>query len=151
MTLVRWRPTLAPRSLFSDLDRWFGEFFDRSPLPPYLWDEATEWPRVDVRDDDGEVVVRAEIPGVRKEDLEVTVTEDALTIRGESKQEEEEGGKDKGYHRRELRYGRFARTIPLPTAVLAEKAKAKHSEGVLEVRLPKAEEEERRGTRIEIK
>lgn len=150
MTLMRWRPTLARRGLFSDVDRWFGDFFDRPSLLPSLWEGTSEWPRVDVRDEDGHVLVRAEVPGVSKDDLDVTVTEDSLSIRGETKHEHQEGGEDQGYYRRELHYGRFARAIPLPTAVLSAEATAKYRDGILEIRLPKAEEQERTGTKVDV-
>ncbi|MFQ6133937.1 MAG: Hsp20/alpha crystallin family protein [Armatimonadota bacterium] len=139
---------MSRRSRFHDLDRWFDDFFGRSWLPA-LWEDSTEWPRVDVRDEDGQVLVRAEVPGVGKDDLDVTVTEDSVSIRGETKHEHQEGDDDSGYYRRELRYGRFARTIPVPTPVQSDQASAKYRDGVLEIRIPKAEEEGS-GTRVNI-
>ena len=92
---------------------------------------------VEVSDTPEAVVVKAQIPGVSKDQLQLTITEDALTLKGEMKEEEKK--EDKNYYRRELRYGAFTRTIPLPVAVQAEKATADLKNGVLAVTLPKRE------------
>ncbi len=148
MSLMRWRPPgLAPRRSLWDLDRWFADFLDRWPSPA-LWRDLGEWPSVDVRETDEEVVVIAEVPGVTKDELDVSVTEDALTIRGERRQEKEDTGE--GYCRRELQYGRFARTVALPSPVEGEAAKAVHKDGVLEIRLPKVAAEKQAGRKIKI-
>jgi HSP20 family protein len=83
-------------------------------------------------------VVKAQVPGMSKENVQVSITEDALTLKGEMK--EEEKTEDKNYHRREFRYGAFARTIPLPMAVQADKATAQLKDGVLEITIPKSEQ-----------
>jgi len=94
-------------------------------------------PRVDVLNAETEVVVKADVPGVKKEDLQVTATETELTISGESKEELDE--KKDQYHRVERRWGRFSRTIDLPAEVKPAEVKAKLDNGILEVHLPKLE------------
>lgn len=105
-------------------------------------------PRVDVIDAETEVVVKAELPGVKKENLEVTATESEVTISGETKEETEE--KRESYHRLERRSGRFSRTIDLPATIKPDEVKAKLADGVLEVRAPKAEPERPAGRSIEV-
>ncbi|MEW6353077.1 MAG: Hsp20/alpha crystallin family protein [Pseudomonadota bacterium] len=104
-------------------------------------------PHVDVIDRDNEIVVRAEVPGVDKKDLDVSMTDNTITIKGETKYEEEEEKGD--YYRCELTHGAFARTIPLPGAVDASKAKATYHEGVLEMNLPKLEKSKRHSIKVE--
>jgi HSP20 family protein len=104
-------------------------------------------PKVDVIDHDDEVVVRAEMPGVQKDDLDVSVSDNTVTIKGETKREEK---KEKGdYYRCEISRGAFARTVALPAYVDANGAKAKFDAGVLELSLPKLEEAKRRTIKID--
>jgi HSP20 family protein len=91
-----------------------------------------------VSDTKDAVVVKAQVPGMTKENVQVSITEDALTLKGEMKEEEKK--EDKNYHRREFRYGAFTRTIPLPMAVQADKATAQLKDGVLEITIPKSEQ-----------
>jgi len=104
-------------------------------------------PAVDVIDRESDVLVRAEVPGVVKEDLDVSVTENSVSIRGHSKREEEEQKGD--YFRRETSYGEFSRTVPLPANVDTEGAKAKFKDGVLEITLPKQESTKRKSVEVE--
>ncbi len=106
-------------------------------------------PSVDMYETDDEVVVKAEVPGMTKDDLEVTVTEDAVTISGESTADEEV--EEENFVRRERRYGKFTRRLPLSGAVHVDEAKATFADGVLEVRIPKeAKPEEEEGRKIDI-
>jgi HSP20 family protein len=102
----------------------FGETFDA-------------WPKVDIIDKDEALLVRAELPGVKKEDLEVTIAGDRLTI--EAKRDFEEKEEKEEYFRSEMAYGRLYRVVHLPVEVLGEKAKAEMKDGVVEVFLPKVE------------
>jgi len=102
---------------------------------------------VDVIDRDDEVVVKAELPGVEKKDLDVSVTETSVTIKGTTSHEEKEEKGD--YYRCEISRGAYARTVALPSYVDADKAKASFKDGVLELTLPKVEKSKRRS--IEIK
>ena len=147
MSLMRWRPPgLAPRRTW-DFDRWFSDMFERLPMP-WGWREAGEWPAVDVRETDGELLITAEVPGVNKDELDVTIQDNAVMIRGERRHEAEDSGE--GYYRRELQYGRFARSIPLPAGVDVDKAEAKYRDGVLELRLPKLGGEKESGKKVKI-
>ncbi len=144
-------------SPLEEMDRWFEGFFPRGWLRPFRtawpsWGELAQpfegrMPTVDVIDRDDEVLVRAEIPGVSKDDLDVSVSENAVTIKGETKREEKEEKGD--YYRCEISRGSFARTIPLPQYVDSEAAKAKFKDGVLELTLPKVEKSKRRTINID--
>jgi len=94
-------------------------------------------PSVEMFETDGEVIVRAELPNIDPQQVDVTVTHDAITLKGETKSETEQKGRN--YQRRELRYGAFMRTLPLATEVKNADAKATYKDGVLEVRIPKSE------------
>lgn len=98
-------------------------------------------PKVDIIQTDKEVVMKADVPGVKKEDLQVTVTEDTITVRGEAKSSTETKKED--YFFSERFYGSFCRTLPLPAMVESSKAKAKFEEGVLTVTIPKAAKPEK--------
>ena len=138
-------------------DRWFENFFSRNWLQPFRrewpsWSEMSipaesRMPKVDVIDRDDEVVVRAEIPGVVKENLEVNVSDNVLTIKAETKREKKEEKGD--YYRCEISRGSFARTLSLPHYVDHEKAKANFKDGVLELTLPKLEKVKRRNIKID--
>lgn len=146
-----------PLDLFDELERTLYDWgpsrlFDRPwrhgwPLGRALEPFRTKMPAVDVIDREDEVLVRAEVPGVDQDDLEVTVTENAVTISGHCKKEEED--KEGDYYRRETSYGEFTRTVGLPADVDADKGKAKFKDGLLEVTLPKLKATKRHGIKIE--
>jgi HSP20 family protein len=117
------------------MDRLFDEAFTR---PFRLYDRDLSMPAVDMYQTDNEVVVKAAIPGVKADEVQISVTGDVLVIKGESKEKEET--KEKAYHIREQRWGMFERTLALPTEVVADKAKAEFENGILTITLPKAEE-----------
>ncbi len=129
--LMLWNPFAEIERIRREFDRLFEELLPREE------GERMFAPAVDVYETDQEVVVKAELPGVKKEDVEVVVRDNSLHIRGEKKEEKEE--KTETYHRVERVYGRFERVIPLPTDVKVESAKAEFKDGVLEIRIPKAE------------
>jgi HSP20 family protein len=150
--------TYHPLDLFDELERAFYDWgpsrlFDRSmhgwPLGRALEPFRVRMPAVDVIDREDEVLVRAEVPGVDQDDLEVTVTENSVTISGHCKKEEEDKDKEGNYYRRETSYGEFSRTVGLPADVDADKGKAKFKDGLLEVTLPKVKATKRRGIKIE--
>jgi HSP20 family protein len=133
---------LAP---LEDLEKAFEHFLDRRGFHPLRW-ARSPWhdfsemlderiPSVDVVDRAKEVMVKAEIPGIEREDLDVSVVDRTLTIKGSSRREETEEKDD--FFRREIRAGKFSRSVLLPADVNAAKAKAKFKDGVLELRLPK--------------
>jgi len=146
------KPVMRHPGPFEEVDRMFESILPRGWLLPFRWERPwlTELglpfegkpPKVDVIDRDAEVLVRAEVPGVRKEDLEVSITGDTVTIKGEAAREEKE---EKGeYYRCEISRGAFTRAVRLPAAVKSEGATAEFKEGVLEIRLPKVEQAQRR-------
>jgi len=140
-----------PAPFFGDFDRMFDDFFGgRRWLRPFGWQrpfaELPAAPSVDVIDRDDEVVVRAEVPGYKKEDIEVSVSNSSLTIKGETKTEEKEEKGD--YYRCEISHGAFSRTIALPAEVDDAKAKASMKDGVLELTLPKVEKSRRHSITI---
>ncbi|MBM4041393.1 MAG: Hsp20/alpha crystallin family protein [Planctomycetes bacterium] len=141
---------LAP--LHREMDRLFDDFFGGRGFWPSLWEgfrPGAFVPSVDVQETDKEVRVLADLPGLDEKDVQVELTEDGLSIRGEKKSEREE--KRKGYHRTERSYGSFERFIPLPGPVEGDKAKAEFKNGVLTVTLPKPPEAQASRKRIEIK
>ncbi len=144
MALIRYRPRpdWDPFDWLSDFRNDLTRVFD-SRLAP--WEgretdllEGMGGPRVDVYEDDESVVVNADLPGIKKEDIDLSITGDTLTLKGEKKQEEEI--KEEDYHRIERAYGTFQRTITLPAPVNADKVEASYTDGVLEVKMPKKEE-----------
>jgi HSP20 family protein len=155
-TLQR-RTTPSPVSPWDEMDRWFGEFGRRGWLHPFSWEWPKEMealapfegrmPRVDMIDRDKEVVVRAELPGVKKDDLEVTLSEHTLTIVAHTTAEEKEEKEE--YYRREMSRGDFQRTLALPSGVDETKARASFADGVLELTLPKLEKTSRRKVKVE--
>jgi HSP20 family protein len=135
MALMKWEPSEGLATLQREVNRLFESFFDGSP---WRGGEAMTAPAVEVADTKEAVVVKVQVPGVSKEQLQIAVSEGALTIKGETKEEEKK--EEKNYIRREFRYGAFARTIPLPAGAQAEKATAQLKDGVLEITIPKSEE-----------
>jgi HSP20 family protein len=135
-SLMRWYPFSDIRSLRRRTGRPFDDFFRGLSLVP--WEDAEFAFPLDVYETEESVVVKAPLPGVRPEDVDISITEGILTIKGESKSEEEIKRED--YHRRELRYGSFCRSVPLPAQVEHDKAEASFEQGILTVTLPKSEE-----------
>jgi HSP20 family protein len=143
-------------SPFDEMDRMFDSFFPRGWLRPLRWEwpslgEMTPFegkiPKVDVIDRDDEVLVRAEIPGVDKKDLDISMTENTVTIKGSTRREEKE---EKGnYYRCEISSGAFTRTVALPGDVNADKAKATFKDGMLELNIPKVEKSKRRTIKVD--
>ena len=138
MTMERWRPRGMRRwrPLSEELDRLFEELAAPWRRLPSV--EAGFVPSMDVYEEDGTFVIRADLPGVSKEDIDVSVTGDTLTIRGSRKAKEEV--KEENYYCSESFYGNFSRSITLPATVEADKAEAIYENGVLELHVPKARE-----------
>lgn len=131
-------------SLFGDFDRMFDDFMSRRWLRPFgngFAELAAAAPSVDVIDRDNEVVVRAAVPGYKKEEIEISVSNSTLTLKGETKSEQKEEKGD--YYRCEISQGSFSRTIALPAEVDESKAKASIKDGMLELVLPKLEQAKR--------
>lgn len=133
--LTRWEPVREMMTLREAMDRLFDDAFTR---PISLRDGGWASPAIDMYQTDDEVVVKAALPGFNADDVQINVTGEVLTIRGELKHEEER--KEKAWHIREQRWGSFERSVALPTDVVADKANADFSNGILTITLPKAEE-----------
>jgi len=151
ITVTKGAPERMLRpALFSDFDRMFDDFFGRRWMRPFglerPFGEMVSLPSVDVIDRDDEVVVRAEVPGYKKEDIEISVSNSSLTIKGEMKTEEKEEKGD--YYRCEISHGAFTRTVALPAEVDDARAKASMKDGMLELTLPKLEKSKRHAITI---
>ena len=156
-------PSFFPLStLRDDIDRAFGRMFHDWPrfgsiMPRDLFDNgdlfaktaAAAAPRVDVSEDDNSYEITADLPGIAEKDIEVTVKENFLTLRGEQKTEREETKKD--YHMTERSHGSFARSFRLPDDVDADKIKAEFDKGVLTLTLPKTAEAKAKERKIPVK
>lgn len=142
MPIIPWRP-------FRDIEEWLQEWwpeewFEEFPLP------RIRTPRMNVYEEDNNVVVEAELPGVKPEDIDIEVKENQLKI--EAKREEKKEEKEKGYWRKELRAAHFKRIIPLPIEVVGEKAEASFEDGILKITIPKKElPKEKKGVKIKVK
>jgi HSP20 family protein len=135
--LTRWEPERELATLRRTFDRFFGEPFAPRFMMPWRLDEFE--PAVDMAEDETAYIVKAAVPGVKPEEVEVTLHNNVLTLKGEAKEDKEI--KEENYYLRERRFGSFMRSLTLPTAVKAEAIEAKHEDGVLTVRLPKMEED----------
>lgn len=135
--LVRWNPAREMVSLREAMDRLFEESFLR-PGSLGLGESMAGAPPVDMYETESEVVVKATVPGVKPEDIEVTITGDLLTIKGEFKSEEKT--EKRNYLRQEHRYGSFCRQVGLPAGVNSDQAKATFEHGIITLALPKVAE-----------
>ncbi|MEW6067916.1 MAG: Hsp20/alpha crystallin family protein [Nitrospirota bacterium] len=151
-----YRPSKA-LSVFEQMDRLFEDFFNRrfTPLLPSLRLPEIKWPAememspsVDIFDEKDEIVMKAELPGMDKDNVNINVTDNSITISGEKKKEEKVEKKD--YYRIERSSGSFSRSFRLPSEIQTDKVKATFKNGVLEVRLPKTEEAKKKEVKVNI-
>ena len=148
MLLKRWEPFAERRSMETELDRMWRHLF----RPAYTW--PRHWAHggrvdVDLYQDADNLRVRAAIPGVNPEDMDVTISEHTLTIHGESKLEKEV--KEEDYLHRERQSGAVRRVVALPRGLNAEKAEATYENGILTVTIPKTEEGKPKALKVEVK
>lgn len=151
-----WNPFLAMRRLSGDMEQMFGDLWGARRGVP-LWRglgrglDGQRWaPDVEVFERKGRLVVRADLPGLERDDIKVEVTDGLLTLQGERKDEQER--EEKGYYTCERSYGSFFRSIPLPEGAKGDQATASFKDGVLEVSMPApAAAAQKRGRRLEIK
>ena len=149
-----WRPFMGLTHWERDMDRMMEDFFGRRvrPLWPERWSKTDEMevkpPIVDVFEEKDDIVVKAELPGIEKDNIEVNLTDHTLTIKGEKKKEEEI--KEENYYRAERSYGSFLRTLELPRDVRADQVKASFKNGILEVRIPKTEEAKAKEIKVKV-
>jgi len=153
--LTKWRNQQAPtrrRDPFDLLQNEINRLFDRDMLDfgtePALFDEGFA-PAVDISEDDNNVEVRCDLPGVKKDDIDISVSDNLLTIKGEKRDEKEE--KEDSYYRRESWSGSFQRTVALPDSADPDKAKAEMKDGILTLTMPKREEKKRKQIKVDVK
>ncbi|HJV93678.1 MAG TPA: Hsp20/alpha crystallin family protein [Azonexus sp.] len=148
MNLTKWDPLSELEAMSSHLNRIFG----RPALPGAAAHDMlkmADWtPSVDISETDKEFLIKAEIPGVKKEDVKVTIESGMLTIKGERKMEKEEKGKK--FHRVERSYGSFVRSFRIPDGVDESKIKAEFKDGVMNVALPKSEKAKSKALEIPV-
>jgi HSP20 family protein len=145
--LMTTDPFRSFRSLQQRINRLFEEAF--GPLGEESWALAAWAPACDIYETDNEIVVKMELPEVKKEDIQVTLDNNLLTIRGERKFQEET--KRENYHRIERSYGEFMRSFTLPAAIDSGKISAEYKDGVLRVVLPKREEAKPKQIEVKVK
>lgn len=150
MALIRWEPFREVETLRRQMDQLFSELAevnrgnsDISQSPQTAW-----VPAVELKDTGSELLVRAEVPGVDGKDLNIQVTQDAVLIAGEHRYEKQ--SESQGHFRSEFRYGSFQRVIPLPAKVQNQQVKADLKDGILNLTLPKLEQEQNRVFKVNI-
>jgi HSP20 family protein len=139
-------------SLQREMNSLFDSFFRGFDLAPRGLSAGTMGmfnPSVDVKENDKEFIIKAELPGVEEKDIDVTVTNDSVTIKGEKKEEKED--KDKNYYYMERSYGSFCRVIPLDGEIESEKAEASFKNGILDIKIPKNQSAKVKETKVAIK
>ncbi|GJL79727.1 MAG: molecular chaperone Hsp20 [Nitrospinaceae bacterium] len=124
-------------------------FFDEASFGTDLMAPTAPMPKVDVTETDGEVQVVAELPGLDEKDVDVSLSENVLTLKGEKKHEKEE--KQKNFYRMERTFGKFQRRIALPAEIESDKVEASFKKGILTVKLPKSEKAQKEAKKITIK
>ena len=146
MAIIRWEPARELQSIQQEMNRLFGTFFD-SPAGAGDGGALRRWiPAMDLTEEDDRYVLRADLPGVREDEVHVELEDNVLTISGERKSEHEE--RKEGLYRLERASGSFSRSLTLPEGIDPESIQARFEKGVLEVRVPKPEE--RKPRRVEI-
>jgi HSP20 family protein len=135
--------------LRQEMNTLFDNFSRGFEMDPFMGRFGTFSPSVDVKESDKEIKVSAELPGMEDKDIDVSLTKDSLTIKGEKKEEKEDKGKD--FYRMERSYGSFTRTVPLPSEIDTEKVKAEFRKGVLTVTLPKTAKAIKETKKISVK
>jgi len=136
MNLTRYRTPGTLGTLRNEVDDLFDRFFRDWPLSPGL-PRGEYWPSLDLAEEGNKLIIKADLPGVKPDDVELSVQDNVLTLAGEKKEEAEE--KKENFYHCERRYGAFRRTIQLPSSVNADKVEAQYHDGVLTITLPKDE------------
>lgn len=144
--LLPWEP-FEFEKVRREMDRIWDSFFEEKPVKRVRG--RREWvPSLDISETKGELVVKVDLPGIDPKEMDISLNDDVLTIKGEKKQEKEE--KEEGYHLVERNYGSFTRSIRLPKEVQSEKIKAVYKNGVLRITLPKSKEAMRKEIKIKV-
>jgi HSP20 family protein len=145
MSLIRWEPFTAMDDVFSRFPNLLGRWPRVSANP----EASLDWsPSVDISETGQEYLIRATLPAVKKEDVDITVDDGMLTLSGERRQQEEQ--KEEKFHKVESFYGSFSRSFALPDAIDAAAIRAESQEGVLTIHVPKTKAEARKPTTIKV-
>ncbi len=147
MELIPWKPFGELGSFRGEMDRLWDKFFGERPL---IRGFEGEWsPSVDISETEDKILVKAELPGLDAKDVNVSISGDLLTVKGEKRREEEE--KDEHHHYVERYVGTFQRSFRLPVSIQTDKIEAKFDKGVLKITLPKVEEAKKREIEVKVK
>jgi len=145
--LAPWRPFRELERMRREMDRLWESFFEERPRRKI--EESGEWgPSLDLSETKNDLIVKAEVPGIDPKGIDISLSNDVLTIKGEKKQEKEE--KEENYHFIERSYGAFSRSIRLPREVQSDKINASYKNGLLKVTLPKSEEAKKKEIKIKV-
>jgi len=147
MAIIRWTPFRSMLSLRDEMDRLLNEFYGRV-VPTTETYQGDWYPAMDITETDNEVIATLELPGLKREDIKVSVNNDILTVSGEKKQEKTE--ENENIHRVERTYGYFKRSVALPVEVDTNKVKAVYKDGVLKVTMPKLEEKKTKEIPVQV-
>ena len=150
MAIIRWSPMRELEEMRRNLDKLFGEYVEPAVRQPLISKgaPASLVPDIDIYERKGEIVIRTDLPGVEKEQIDLTITKDTLTVKAEAKKEEDIRPED--YYVQERSYGTYMRTVQLPQDVDSAKAKASFKNGVLEIAFPKKEEAKTTEIKVDI-
>jgi HSP20 family protein len=144
MALIRWQPFQEMETLRHQMDKMFDEIAGLNrEMTTKSWS-----PAVELEDTNDNLILRAEVPGLEGKDLDIQVAREAVSIAGETRYENK--SEERGYLRSEFRYGKFQRTIPLPTAIKNDQVKAEFKNGILILTMPKAEEAKNKVVKINL-
>ncbi len=149
MALIRWEPVREISTIQNEMNRLFNSFFDTPTAPGGNGTGLRRWvPAMDLVETTDDFVLKADLPGLREEDVSIEVEDNVLTISGERKSEHEE--RKEGYYRVERAFGRFSRSLTLPEGVNPEAVTANFEHGVLEIHVPKPEAKKPRKVAISV-
>ncbi len=152
MTLSKWQPFRELSTMRKQMDRLFEDMLstgDNNWMG--LHNMGGMWtPAVEIKEQEKELILKAEIPGIDVKDLDVEVAEDRVTISGEHESEESTEDKDKNYFHSEFHYGKFQRVIPLPVAIKTDEIKSDFTKGVLTLTLPKVEDAPKKSVKVKL-
>jgi HSP20 family protein len=148
MNLVKWNPFRELEDVSDSLNRIFGRHTARAEPDREMLAVADWMPSVDISETDGAYLVKGEIPGVKKEDVNVTIQDGMLTVQGERKREKEEKGKK--FHRVECSYGSFVRSFRVPDDADENKVKAEFKDGMINITLPKSEKAKTKAINVSV-
>jgi HSP20 family protein len=136
MPIIKWEP-------FGELDRLFGEHAYVSMFPKLGWDLA-----IDLYEEGGTVIAKINLPGVKPEELDITVDEDLLNVSGSREEEQETDKKD--YYSKEIRRGSFSRSVSLPKSINVSKVEAEYADGILKVTMPVLEGKQKKTAQVKV-